>query len=179
MNLSLVSVRYSKALFNLSVEKGITDDVYKDITLLNEQCSNVEGFRDFLQNPVIKAKDKKELLKSVFGKVIHPVTLSFLFLIIDNNRENILRSVFLDYASFYRKAKNIRSVTLYSAFEMDDAFRKKIKKLIEKEINGKIELSTVTNPELLGGFILKMDDKMMDASILGKLKKVKEHLIQE
>ncbi|NPA36687.1 MAG: ATP synthase F1 subunit delta [Chlorobi bacterium] len=179
MNLSLVSVRYAKALFKLGVEKGITDDVYNDIKLLGSQFSDVEGFYEFVLSPVIKPSKKKELFENVFGKTLNPITLKFISLVIDNNRENILKSVFRDYSAFYKDSKGIKTATVYSAFEPDDAIRNKFKELIEKELNVKVELNVVVDPGLLGGFILKVDDKMIDASILGKLKKVKEYLIQE
>ncbi len=177
MNLSLVSVRYAKALFKLSVEKGVLEDVYKDIQLLFGHCASEAGFCEFVYSPIVKPEKKKALFKMVYGDVLNPITFGILNLVVDNNREAILDSIFRSFISFYKKEKNIKSVTLYSAYEMDSAFKDEVKSVISKELNCNIELSVITKTELLGGFILKVDDKMVDASMLGKLKQVRNHLI--
>lgn len=178
MNLSLVSVRYAKALFKLSVEKGVLEDVYKDLQLLSAHCTGGTDFCEFVHSPIVKAEKKKALFKEVYEDVINPITLGLLNLIVDNNREEILNSVFRSFSSFYKKEKNIKTVTVYSAVEMDSEFRNEMELVIAKELNCHIELSVVTKTDLLGGFILKVDDKMIDASIMGKLKRVRSHLVQ-
>jgi len=178
MNLSLVSVRYAKALFKLSVEKGITEEVYENIQLLLSNCTENTSFCEFVRSPVVKPSKKKKLFDDVFGKILNPVTLNFLKVVIDNNRELILDLIFRGYISFYKKEKNIKTVTLYSAFEMEDAYVERVRRLLIKEIGEPLELKTIKKEDLLGGFILKVDDKMVDASVTGKLKQVKEHLIK-
>ena len=178
MNLSLVSVRYAKALFKLSVEKGVVEEVYKDIQLLSEHYEDSDDFRLFVLSPVVKAEKKKALLKTVFEDAVNPIIMGILNLIIDNNREEILDAVFRSFSDFYKTEKNIKTATLYSAFEMDKEFQNEIKLLVAKELNCEVELSVIVKTELLGGFILKVDDKMVDASILGKLKRVRKHLVK-
>ncbi len=177
MNLSLVSVRYAKALYKLSVEKGITEEVYENIKLLRTLCSENPDFYEFVHSPLVKPSMAKKLFRDVFGNVLNPVTLNFIYLVIDNNRESILSSIFLSYINYYKKEKNIKSVTLYSAFEMDKSYLESVEKILAKEIGEPLELTVITKEDLLGGFILKVDDKMVDASITGKLKQVREHLI--
>ena len=177
MNISLVSVRYAKALFNSSKDKGIMEDVYGDIRLLMSQCAEMDEFCEFVRSPVVKPSKKKELFRDVFGKILNPVTIDFLNVVIDNNREAILDSIFRSYISFNKKEKNIKSVTIYSAFEMEDAYVVSVRKILAKELGEPIELKVVTKEDLLGGFILKVDDKMVDASITGKLKQVRNQLI--
>ncbi len=178
MNLSLVSVRYAKALFKLSVEKGVMEEVYKDIQLLTGHYEDNDSFRMFMQSPVVKPGKKKAFLKEVYENAINPITLGAVNLIIDNNREGILDAVFRSFSSFYKKEKNIKTATLYSAFDMDKEFQDEVKLIVAKELNCDVELSVVVKTDLLGGFILKVDDKMVDASIIGKLKRVRKHLVK-
>jgi len=178
MNLSLVSVRYAKALFKLSVEKGVMEEVYRDIQLLSGHYEDNDDFRLFVLSPVVKAERKKALLKAVYEDAVNPITLGALNLIVDNNREGILDAVLRSFASFYKKEKNIKTATLYSAFDMDKEFQNEIKLITAKELNCEVELSVVVKTDLLGGFILKVDDKMIDASIIGKLNRVRKHLVK-
>lgn len=161
------------------MEKGKLDEVYNDVKLLTQNCAEDEDFCEFVKNPVIRPSNKKDLFKTVYGNVLNPITLKFLYLVIDNERENILDSIFRNFDSFYKKEKNIKTVTVYTAFDIDKTFRDEIKSLLAKELKCNIELKVVNRPELLGGFILKVDDKMVDASIKGKLKKIREQLIKE
>lgn len=177
MNISLVSVRYAKALFKLSVEKGITEDIYNDLRFLLSQCAEMPDFCEFVRSPVIKPSKKKKFFKDVFGKTLNPFTIKFLNVVIDNNREAILDSIFRSYITFYKKDKNIKSVTLYSAFDMDEPYIESVMKILKKELGEPLELKVVTKEDLLGGFILKVDDKMVDASITGKLKHLRDQLI--
>ncbi len=178
MNQSLVSVRYAKALFKLSEEKEVLEDVYKDIQLLSDHCANEADLCEIVHSPIIKPEKKKTFFKLVYGEAIKPLTLGLLNLIVENNREEILDYVFRNFISFYRERKNIKSVTLYTAIEIEGEFQQDIKEVIAKELNCIVELSVVIKPDLLGGFILKVDDKMVDASIIGKLKKVRNQLVK-
>jgi F-type H+-transporting ATPase subunit delta len=177
MNISLVSVRYAKALFKLGIEKGILDKLYQDINLLLMQCNEQPGFCELISSPVVKPSKKKTLFKEIFGKAVHIYTLNFINIVIDNNRTGILTSSFRSFIDLYKKHKGIKTATLYSAFEMDNAYIEKIKKLLKKELGKNLELEVIVKKDLLGGFILKVDDKMVDASIIGKLKQVRDHLI--
>ncbi len=178
MNQSLVSVRYAKALFKLSEEKGILEKVYRDIQLLSDNCASEADLCEIVHSPIIKPKKKKSFFKLVYGDTINPITLGTLNLIVENNREEILDYIFRNFMSFYKEKKNIKTVTFYTAIGVDSDFQNEIKGIIAKELNCVVELSVVIKPDLLGGFILKVDDKMVDASIMGKLRKVRNHLVK-
>ena len=177
MNRSLVSVRYAKALFKLGIEKGTLEKLYQDVNLILMQCNEQPGFCELVGSPVVKPSKKKALFKDIFGKAVHIHTLNFINIVIDNNRSVILTSSLRSFIDLYKKHKGIKTVTLYSAFEMDKAYIEKIKKLLKKELGKNLELEVIVKEDLLGGFILKVDDKMVDASITGKLQQVRDHLI--
>ena len=179
MNLSLVSVRYAKALFKVGVEKGILEKVYNDILLISSHCEELSGFCDFVQSPVVKPSKKKALFKDVYEETLNAATLSFLNIVIENRREKILKAIFLSFIDIYKKDKKVKTVTLYSAFEMDKPYINKVKELLIKELGEQLELKVLIKEDLLGGFILKVDDKMIDASITGKLQQIRTHLINE
>lgn len=177
MNYSLVAARYANALFKLSIEKGVLEEVYSDIRLLLSHCASETEFCEFVYSPIIKPKKKKDLFQSVYSENVNPITLGLFNLVVENNREVILRSIFRNFSSLYKQHKGIKSVTLYTAFNMDDSHLDSIKEFLAKELKATIELNMVLKEDLLGGFILKVDDKMVDASIAGKLKRVRNQLI--
>lgn len=177
MDYSLISVRYAKALFLLSKEKGVVDKVFNDMILLGDQCVKVDEFKDILGSPIIEPSKKKKVLKLTFEQYVNELTINFLGIMVDNKREALLPSISRNFIDFYKKEKGLKTVTLYTAFELDEDYISNVKTVLEKELNASIELSVRVRDHLIGGFILMVDGKMMDASIATKLKELKKKLL--
>lgn len=177
MNNSLISVRYAKALFLLSKEKGEVENVYNDMNMLAEYCSDTEEFNELLSSPVITPVKKKKALKAVFEKHVNQLTLNFLGIMVDNRREALLASIARNFIDFYKEEKDVKSVTLFTAVELDKDYLSRIKELLQKELGAKIEMNVRVRDNLIGGFILMVDGKMIDATVANKLKELKKKLL--
>ncbi|MCW3806440.1 ATP synthase F1 subunit delta [Plebeiibacterium marinum] len=177
MDNSLISVRYAKALFSLSLENNNIETIYSDMQLLSEQCSGTPAFCQVLESPNITPAEKKRFFKSTFEKYICETSMNFLNVIVDNKREVLLPSITRNYIDFYKKKTGLKTATIYTAIELSDEYFSKILKLLEKELNAKIDLQVYVKSHLIGGFVLMVDGKMMDASIFNKLKEFKNKLL--
>jgi len=177
MNSSLISVRYAKALFLLSKDKGVMEQVYTDMSVLLDYCNNVEEFNELLNSPVIKPGKKKKALNSVFDKRVNQLTLNFLTIMVDNKRESMLASIARNVIDFYKEEKKIKSVALYTAVPLDEDYLLSIKDLLQNELDAKIDMTVRVRDNLIGGFILMVDGKMMDTTIANKLKELKKKLL--
>ncbi len=177
MDHSLISVRYAKAIFGLSQEKNLVEQIYHDMVLLGSQCSNVPSFTEILKSPVISPNEKKKVFQSIFEKYISEITMNFLNVLIDNKREEFLSDIARNFVDFYKKQTGLKTVTLFTAFQLSDEYIDNIKILLEKELNAKIELNVNIREYLIGGFILMVDGKMLDVSIFNKLKALKRKLL--
>ncbi len=177
MNNSLISVRYAKALFLLSKEKGQVDNVYKDMSMLSGYCNDNDEFRKLLTSPVITPSKKKKVLRTVFQKHVNELTVNFLDIMVDNRRESILASIARNFIDFYKDEKRVKSVALYTAFQLDDEYLSKIRDLLQNELDAKIEMTVRVRDNLIGGFILMVDGKMMDTTVANKLKELKKRLL--
>lgn len=178
MNQGLIAVRYADAMFKLAIENQIGEKVYEDFNLLMRHCLQVDYFCSFLDNPVIKSSHKKELFQTVFKDKIHPMTLRFLEVVVDHKRENILMFILNDFIYHYKKFNGIKSVLLYTAVNLDERYLLQIEEYLEKEFKSPVEMEVRVNPDLLGGFILTVDGKMIDASIRNRLKKMRKQLLK-
>jgi F-type H+-transporting ATPase subunit delta len=78
----------------------------------------------------------------------------------------------------YNKEIGIKPALLLSPAKLDPALRNKIIHTISQKLNLKIELQEQTEPELLGGFVMRIDDYQIDASIASQLLKIKKGLTQ-
>jgi F-type H+-transporting ATPase subunit delta len=178
MNESAITVRYSKAIYSLAHEKKIVDSLKNDMELISNVCKNSTDFILLLETPVVKTSEKSRLISKIFENKIHPLTLDFLQLIVKNNRETFIPSISRDTLDFIRREKNIKSAVLTTAIQIDQSLIEEVETLLEKELEGKVELTEKVNPDIIGGLILRIDDKQMDASVSTQLKKVKQQLLK-
>lgn len=177
MNNSLIAVRYAKALYVLSVEKNITESIYKDIIAVDQFLSESTDLQVFLTNPIHKPSQKKKIISEIWSTQIHLVTLNFLNLVIDQKRESMIKDILRDFRDMYRAGKNIKNVTFISATPLADVFQHEIETLLQKAYQSEIELHIEVKEDLLGGFILVVDGKLMDASLSNQIKQIKKQLI--
>jgi F-type H+-transporting ATPase subunit delta len=175
MNDSKISVRYSKALFETAVERNVLDKVYQDMVFIS-QLSEMEEVKEILASPVITPSKKKSILFSVLEKNVEKTTLMMVDLLIKNGRENFLPAVARVFKTNTLKYRGITETSLVTAIRVNDATRKKVTDLVEKTFNTKAELTETVSKDIIGGFILKINDNYIDASIRNKLRKIRKGL---
>jgi F-type H+-transporting ATPase subunit delta len=98
-------------------------------------------------------------------------------LITQNKRETEIPGICRNFLELSRKEQNIKTAMLFTAAEINPSVIDKIKSIIEKELNTNVELSTKVNHDMIGGIILRVDDKQYDASVATQLKKIKQQLL--
>lgn len=177
MNDSKISVRYAKALFLSALEEDSLDVVIKDVNLL-QSAFIVPGFVEMLVSPVIKTSEKKKLVDVVYGKILSELSLNFMRLILTNKRESYLEGILRNFSGLYRKHKGIKNAELVVPVAVSEEYRKKFLNLLEQVFDAKIELSSKINPDIIGGFILKVEDEQFDASLSSALSRIKKNLLE-
>jgi len=175
MNDSKISVRYSRALFQSALGKKMTERVYKDMIYISEMCK-IPEVKDLLINPVILPTKKKEILYALLGKEIDKITLSFIDLVIRHSRESYIPAIARVFISETLKYKGITETVLTTAVTTDDKVKKQVSELVSSTFNTKVKLKEIIDKDILGGFILRIDDKLIDASIRNKLRKIEKEL---
>lgn len=176
MDTNKIGIRYAKALFLFAHEKGILDEVKKDIELIYASLKEIKEINKFLESPVVQVSKKKATVKKIFDTKITSNTINFLELIIENNREKHIESICRDFIAFYKEQKHIKTVLITSAIPLHKDTKNKITDILKKQLKSEIELSERVNERIVGGFVLHIDDIQFDASISTKLNKIKHEL---
>lgn len=167
--------RYAKSLFVLSKEKQQLDAVYNDMVLINDSIKGSKEFSLMLKSPIITSDKKEKIINLIFGGKLSEITSTFINLIVKKGREEHLAEVAVAFIDAYNKENHVAIATLTSAVELDKSSIDKIKNLLLSiDGNTSVQLETKVNPKLLGGFVLKYGDKLLDYSIQRKL-----HLIRK
>jgi F-type H+-transporting ATPase subunit delta len=178
MNESIITSRYAKALFSLAKEKDLLNRLKVDIESVLAVCNQSVEFVLFLESPVVKTSKKIKLISEIFSGTIHELSLKFLILIAENKRESYIPGVCRNFLELIRKNMGIKTAVVTTASELSATTYEKVKLILEKEMNSKIELTGKVNPEILGGMILRVDDKQFDASLASQLKKIKTTFLE-
>ena len=177
MNESQISVRYAKALFQSAAEQHLLDDVYKDMEVLSSTCK-LEDFQYMLLVPTLQPSQKIRLVGDIFEKNISKLSLSMINLVIKNKRESFLPGIARNFKDLYRKERGISTASLITAQQVDESEMDGIRKLIKKAYDSEVELTTAVDGNVIGGFILTIEDMRYDASVANNLKNLKKQLLQ-
>jgi F-type H+-transporting ATPase subunit delta len=175
MNDSKISVRYSRALFQSAVDKKQLDNVYMDMLYITELCK-MDQVKEVHDSPIIIPSKKKKILHAVLEKNIEKITLSLVDLLIKNGRESYLPAVARVFRDETLKYRGITETYLTTAVPVNDKIRKQITELVSSVFNTKVELKENVDSSIIGGFILKVNDNFIDASVVNKLRKIKKGL---
>lgn len=167
--------RYAKALLGLAIELNKIEVISSDMKAILDAHAETNDFQLFLNSPLIKADKKIAVLNEIFD-CFDSLSLSFIALIAKNRRENILVEIAAEFESQWKTEQGIVPVTLVSSTELDADSKGKIIFKIQSLIEGTIELTEEINPAILGGFVVKMGDKQIDASVANQFKNLKESL---
>ena len=173
MKQSRATIRYAKSLISISKEQNSLETSFNDMLLVSSVCSSNKDFVNLLKTPIVKTDLKIKILNELLAKSISDLTLSFIVLIAKKKREILLPEIAECFIALYKNNKNIKEVSVVTAKPLDDDLRKEVMSFIEKQSNSKIELKEIIDESLIGGAIIRMDDKQLDASISSKLKSLK------
>ena len=174
MRESLAGSRYAKSLIALSIEKNELDAIYSDMVLISETIEQSKGLDTLLKSPVVKTDKKQGVLTAIFGKNTTELTKQFLVLISSRNREALIGDIASAFVGQYKVIKKIIVTELTSAVKLDAAQKEKILQLLNTQDGSSIEVIEKINPDIIGGFIVRVDDKQIDASISRKLNDLRQ-----
>lgn len=163
--------RYVKSLLGLAIEKNALDEVHNDMLLFSKTVDTNREFRLMLLNPIIKHDKKRDILEKVFKGKVHALTMSILDIITRKNREPLLPAIAKEFHEAYNQHKGVEKAIVTTAAPLDPKLRAEIQKMAKNFTEKKeVELIEIVDRNMIGGFILKVGDRQVDASIANKLK---------
>ncbi len=167
--------RYAKALLELAIEKNRIDQVTSDISTLLQANNETKEFQLFLDSPVINAEKKNSIFKVLFPK-FDEITTLFIELITKNGREAMIPQIADSFEAQLKAHKGIVPVTLISAQALDSKTKETIIAKVQSTIKGILEVTEQIDASLIGGFVVKIGDNRIDASVANQLENLKQRL---
>lgn len=172
--------RYAKSLIDLAVEQNSLEDTLKDVQLLSNVCSQSREFCVMLRSPVVSPDKKEAIVEAVFNDRMHTLTKAFMNLLVNKGREGYLPEIAMAFIDQYKQMKNIRTVKLTTAAPVNDSVKEAIRTKVAASMPGQqVDMNVSIDPELIGGFVLEMDDRLIDASVRRDLQDIRKKFLDK
>lgn len=176
MVITSTAKRYARAIFELAREKGQLEQLMKELDEFSNLVAESEQLKKLLTMP---NSDKKiavveDILQARFSDLFR----EFLLLLIRNMRANLLPQIREEMQHRYDELQSRVRATVISAIPLTKELEDEIKSRLEKKIKAKLIIENQVDPNILGGFVVKMNGQVLDASVVDKFKKLKMYLTQ-
>ncbi len=172
----LASHIYSEALFEVAVEMDRLEEINKELKFVSDIFQEHPMFFKIFVTPRICKEERKKTIEDVFASNVSEQVLNFLRILIDKRREMIIHDIYHTFSEMADERLGIVNAVVESAVELDDKEKERLREKINKMTGNTVRLECVVHPEILGGIIVKMGDKVIDGSVKSKLEGLKANL---
>ena len=165
--------RYAKSLLELAKEQNTLELCKTDMASVVSLCQNSRELALLLKSPVVKTDKKLAIIAEVFVGC-SPLALSFIKLITKKKREALLFDIAQGFLDLYKIDQGIETATLTTAVALDEDTRQQVLDFIKKQGVSQVDLTEQVDESLIGGAILRLGDKQLDASVARQIKDLKQ-----
>jgi F-type H+-transporting ATPase subunit delta len=176
MSQSTVARRYATALYEEADRLGAVEAVDDDVTLLRESLSENRELSRFFESPVIPNDKKEAVIQSLLEDRVADLTLNFLRLLVQKDREMIVPSILDRYRELRDEQRGIIDVHVRVAKPLSGDDRSSLADTLEEKTGRTVRLHVDEDPELIGGIVLRIGDRVFDGSVRNKLSTLRERM---
>lgn len=167
--------RYSRALFEIASETSL-DQIDTDLSELTKLVEENDEVKNVLLHPHISIKDKKAIMDKLLGEDFGKTTRHFLYLLIDRRREYLLPSIQREFTRLADETRKVVEAKVASAIAMSARQLDELKQAIGKMTGKDVRIVSEVRPELIGGVLIQVGDRVMDGTIAHALNRMREEL---
>ncbi len=174
MRPNLLVNRYAKAFLELAVQNDLVDKTLDDLLLIKTTIEDNKELEILIHQPFVSKERKANILNRLFADRVATISLNLVNLLIEKNRDSIITDIYDKYYEIYLDYKKIAVVTVTSAVALDEKTSNRIVNILKHKIVNKdtIEIKNVVDKTIIGGFIVKYNDYVYDASVTHTLKRL-------
>ena len=170
--------RYAQAVFEIALEGGELDGWLDDLMLLAQVAENPE-FSGILDAAQVSASRKMSVIRDVLGESVGPLALNLISLLAARNLAHTVPGVASQYQQLLDAHRGIERAEVVSAVPLDDAQQQRVQDLLEGMIGNEIRLTSRVEPEILGGLVIRVGDRVLDGSTRTKLNAMRRGLVEQ
>lgn len=172
-----IAKNYAEALFKIGLSQNDAEKLYAQFKNIVEIINNSQDLRNFFENPLISHNDKKEIIYKIFGKKFDLQLINLMNVLADNKRFSMLETIFYCFEKKYEQKNNISKIEIISAIEMNNKMKNRLLTVLNKKLDKQIIPNYLINQNIVGGLIIKINDKIIDLSLDTKIKDMERQII--
>lgn len=166
--------RYANALYQEAEHQDCIEAVDEDVDLLRQTLEETHEFARLVESPAIPQDKKKDIFRALLEERVHALTLRFLELLVDKDRETLLPSLLDTYRDLRDDMMNIVEVQARTPEPLSEAEREKLVQRLKAMTGKDIRLEVSENPSLIGGLVIRIGDRVYDGSVRQKLENLRD-----
>jgi F-type H+-transporting ATPase subunit delta len=174
--MSVVDRVYARALFEAAQEKGRLEPVRDQLEQVVTAAAEVPELRELLRNPQLDPRARAAALEDVLAGG-EELLRNFLLVLVDKGRIGALELIAQEFERLVAEAEGVLSAELTTAIELSDDDERRLLKQIEDASGRKVEATRQVDPELIGGIVLQVGSHRLDASVRGRLDRLRRSLV--
>ena len=174
--MSVADRTYARALYEAALDAGTVKDVQAELAAVAAAIAELPALRSIVGNPQLDAGSKAAVLEAAVGEP-SDITSNFLRLVADKGRAGSIEGIHIELDRMIARAEGQLSVTLTTAYELTDTEAKEIIGRIERASGRRVEATRKVEPGLIGGIVLQAGSLRADASVRGRLERMRQDLL--
>lgn len=174
----LVFHTYAQALFEVAVEEENLNRVKDELEFIIKTFDEYPSFYEIFVTPRISKEERKQVVESVFQDKISKAVLNFMKILIDKRRGSAIQGIYKVFVNMADEKQGIVKVNVKSAVELTELEKTRLTQILSKVTEKTIQLNCVVKPEILGGLVVEVGDKVIDGSVRNQLDGMKDSLAQ-
>ena len=174
--MSVVDRVYANALFEAARDQNKLEPVGEQLAQLVEAEGNVPELRELLRNPQLDPRARRAALDDVLAGS-DDLLRNFLLVLADKGRAGQLEEIAKEFERLVAEHEGVVHAELTTAVELSDDEAGKLLQQIERASGRKVEASRSVDPDLIGGIVLQVGSHRLDASVRGRLERLRRQLV--
>jgi F-type H+-transporting ATPase subunit delta len=169
--------RYAEAAFSLAKDEDALDRWADELALAAETASRPELAR-VIGNPSVPLHSRREIIRRVLGTSVSPQVVNLVLLLSERGRMDSLPAVSAEYRRLLHRERGIVDARVTSAAPMDPADLEALRVKVEGMTGRRVDVTAAVDPSLIGGLTVRVGDTLIDASVRGRLERLRERLTE-
>ena len=167
--------RYAQAVFAIALEQGEPGRWLDDLALLSDAMAN-DDFANFLDAPQPTLSQKINLIEETLGDSVSRLALNLVSLLASRNSARLARSITESYQEMLDEYNGIERAEIVSAITLSDEQQQRVETMLKDIVGKNITATSRVEPHILGGFVARVGDKVIDGSTRTRLDDLRRQL---
>ncbi len=174
----LVSRRYANALFDAAFESKSYEKVEDELNFISKSLKGEPQFYQLFKSPLITVQEKKEMITTIFKKNISEQVYNLLLILVEKRREEHIKDIINEYIALVDEVKNKVNAVAITAVPIENKDLLKLKENLSKSSEKDVQLQNYVDPDVVGGILIRIGDKVIDGTIKSRIVQMREQLSQ-